>query len=148
MEPVSYNQIFECRAKGLSEIALAWMQEHCKRLSPPQWLKTVASFSWNGVYTSAIDTIWMRAFRLEWRELQPLVDEKYKPSDPRNRSKLLCTLLFGNVNRAGESERPPLSKREWAKRNRVANNLLQRLPEIITPMDVLLIERVGKRELP
>jgi hypothetical protein len=147
MEPVSYNQIFECRAKDLNEIALAWMQERCERLSPPQWLKTVASFSWNGVYTSAIDTIWMRAFRLEWRELQPLVDEKYKPSDPRNRSKLLCTFLFGNVNRTGESERPPLSRREWAKRNRVANNLLQRLPEIITPLGILLIDGyAGKRD--
>src|SRR5260221_9423559 len=97
--PSSYGQLFDGEAYKEGESALAWMQSLCDRLSPPQWLKSIALFPWNGVYSSAIDVIWMRALRLERRELQPVMDVKYRPSDPRNRSKLLCTFFFGSVSR-------------------------------------------------
>src|SRR5579863_7389097 len=86
----SYKQIFDGEAHKEGETALAWMQSLCERFSPPQWLKSIALFPWNGVYSSSIDVIWMKALRHERRELQPLVDVKHRPSDPRNRSKLLC----------------------------------------------------------
>lgn len=138
--PSHYGNILEGEAQNSIESALAWMQERCERLSLPEWLRTVASFTWSGVYTSAIDAIWPRAFRSQWRELQPLFEEKYRPIDPRNRSRLHCTFLFGCVNRIEEAERPPLTRFEWLKRKQVAVALARRLPEAVTPFGVLVIE--------
>lgn len=135
-----YSLIFEGVAQSSGESALAWMQERCSRLSIPQWLKTVASFNWNGVYSSAIDVIWPGAFQSEWRELQYILEEKYEPSNPRNRLKLHCTYLFGNVSRTEEEERPPLTEFELTTRKPTAIALAHRLPEILTPLGVLVIE--------
>ena len=136
----SYDQIFKGEAHRSIDSSLAWMRECCKRLSVPQWLKTVADFSWSGVYTSAIDTVWPRGFDTEWRELEPLFDEKYNPIDPRNQSRLHCTFLFGRVDQAEETTRPPLTIFESLKRKQVAVSLARRFPELITPLGVLIIE--------
>lgn len=145
--PFHYTQILEGGAHQNIESALAWMQERCDCLSTPQWLNTIAEFAWSGVYTSAIDLIWLRAFRLEWRDLQSLFEEKYRPNDPRNRSRLHCTFLFGRVDRTEEAERPPLTRFDWLKRKQVAVALARRLPELITPFGVLVIEGyAGERD--
>ncbi len=139
-EAAQYTNILDGQAQDSPEAALAWMQERCGRLSTPEWLKTVGSFAWSAVYTSAIDSIWPKAFRAEWRELHPLFEEKYKPDDPRNRFRLHCTLLFGCVDRVDEEERPPLNKFELLKRRQVAVALARRLPEVLTFFGCLLIE--------
>ncbi len=145
--PSQYSQIFEREAQNSIESALAWMQERCGRLSTPQWLKTVASYAWSGVYSSAIDVIWPKAFRSEWRELHHIFEEKFKPIDPRNRLKLHCTYLFGNVSRTEEGERPPLTEIELLTRNQIAVALARRLPELVTPLGVLIIEGyAGERD--
>ena len=142
-----YSQILDGEAKESVESALAWMHQRCERFSIPAWLETVAKFPWSGVYTSAIDAIWPRAFRTEWRELQPLLEDKYRPSNPRNRSRLVCTFLFGNVERSEIDERPPLTRIEWLKRKHVAVRLMGRLPELVTPLGILLIEGyAGERD--
>jgi len=139
-EKETYDEILDSGAVSSPESALAWMDDRCRRLSVPRWLKTAASYLWNGVYTSAIDSIWPSCFRTSWREIQPLFEEKYRPSDPRNRSLLHCTFLYGCVNRAEEGERPPLTRFDYRKRKQIAISLARRLPEAITPMGVLAIE--------
>jgi hypothetical protein len=139
-EKETYDEILDSGAASSPESALAWMDDRCRRLSVPRWLKTAASYLWNGVYTSAIDSIWPSCFRTSWREIQPLFEEKYRPSDPRNRSLLHCTFLYGCVNRAEEGERPPLTRFDYRKRKQIAISLARRLPEAITPMGVLAIE--------
>jgi len=118
------------------------MQGRCDRFPHPEWLETVASFPWSGVYTSAIDTICLKAFRTtSWRELQSIYDsETLNPSDPRNRHRLHCTFLFGCVNQDDKNKRPPLNEYELDVRDSVANALARRLPELITPFGTLVIE--------
>lgn len=135
-----YHNILAGEAQNSKLDALAWMQSRCERISLPEWLKTVSNFAWSGVYTSAIDTIWPRAFRTDWRELQPILDEKYNPSDPRNRFNLHCTFLFGRVDRDDDTERVPLDRREWFKRKQAAISFARRLPELVTPLGLLIIE--------
>ncbi len=148
-QPVlGYDQLFSLfQGKPQSDIdaALAWMHGRSEHIAAPSWLKLVAGFSWNGVYTSAIDAIWPKAFQSEWRTLQPLLNSDYEPSNPRNRLHLLCTYLYGCVNRAEEAERPPLTARELARRKRIALAFLGRLPEILTPLGTLLIEGYAGR---
>ncbi|MBC1237224.1 DEAD/DEAH box helicase family protein [Nostoc sp. 2RC] len=137
----SYSQILTGSACEASELALAWMQQRCERFASPEWLETVASFPWSGVYTSAIDTICLKAFRNNWRELQPIYDsETLNPSDPRNRHRLHCTFLFGCVNQDDKNKRPPLNEDELDIRDSVANALARRLPELITPLGTLVLE--------
>lgn len=136
----NYNQILETGIDDSIESSLSWMQERCNRLSSPSWLKIVSKYGWNGIYTSAIDLIWQREFRLEWRSLQPIFEEKHFPSNPRNRLKLNCTYLFGNIGQNENNKRPPLDEIEFIEREQVAISLARRLPEIITPFGILIIE--------
>ena len=139
----NYRELLETEAKKSPEHAIAWMHELSKRLPAPDWLARIASYPWSCVYTSAIDAIWITSFRAAWRELQPVFDEVYKPSDPRNKAKLHCTFLFGCVDRTDEEQRPPLTPFEWRKRKQVAVSLARRIPEILTPMGTLIIEGYG-----
>jgi hypothetical protein len=139
-EHADYFQLFNTNAHNSVESALAWLQDRGERLSVPKWLTKVADYPWSAVYTSAIDTIWPRAFRNEWRTLQPLFEEKFNPTDPRNRSNLHCTFLFGSVGRIETTERPPLNRFELSSRRQVAIALARRLPEVLTPFGVLLVE--------
>ena len=139
----SYEDMLDGGVHDSIESALAWMQGRSQVLSVPDWLKTVAGFAWSGLYTSAIDVLWPRAFRREWRELHPLFEEKYRPIDPRNRSRLHCTALFGNVGRSERAERPPLDRLEWLRRKQSAVALARRLPEDVTPFGVLVVEGYG-----
>ena len=136
----SYNDLLNSTAQDNPEAALAWMQGRCERFTAPKWLEQVATFAWSHIYTSAIDTIWPRTFRTSWRELQPILDEKYRYQNPRNRSRLHCTYLYGRVDRSDGNEQVPLSIRDWHRRNQRALALARRLPEIITPLGVLVIE--------
>ena len=136
----SYNDVLSGSAGNSADAALAWIEERCRLISVPNWLEMVASFAWSGIYSSAIDSLWPRAFRTDWRELQSILEEKYRPRDPRNKSILHCTHLFGCVNRTDPGERPPLNKSEWRSRRQVAIALTRRLPELLTPRGLLAIE--------
>lgn len=120
--------------------ALAWIDERCKRLSPPEGLRLASGFAWSGVFSSAIDSIWPSCFRTAWRDLNLIFEEKYRPSDPRSKTNLHCVCLFGSVNRTDPGERPPLSRFDWMKRKQVAVGLARRIPEVLTPWGTLLIE--------
>ena len=139
-ESITYQQLFGGQASISIESSLAWMQERCKRLTVPEWLGTVASFAWNGVYTSAIDVIWQNAFKSHWREIEPIFTEEKDPIDARSRTKLHCTYLFGAVDQSSEEQRPPLTRMQMNRRRQVAVSLLRRLPRLVTPLGVLIIE--------
>jgi hypothetical protein len=136
----SYSKLVRAWSIENAEEALSWMDERCRRITLPASLDVIAGLQWSGVLSSAIDSIWPRAFRNEWRQIQPIFEEKYRPSDPRNRSILHCMALFGSVNRFEEGERPPLNGFELAKRRQIAVGLARRLPELITPIGTIAIE--------
>jgi len=75
----SYNDLLSSSAGNAGEAALAWMEERCRPISVPKWLEMVASFAWSGIYGSAVDSVWPRAFRTDWRELQSILEEKISP---------------------------------------------------------------------
>ena len=135
----TYFRVFESSAAATADAALDWMEARCRRVDPPAWLQLVAQYPWSALYTSSIDSIWQPSFRTEWREIQPIFEEKYKPTDPRNRLILHATFLFGCVNRSDDLERPPLSQFGWIKRKQVAVSLARRLSEDVTPLGTLAI---------
>ena len=136
----SYSLLLDGTANQSADAAFTWMFERCRRLSPPEWLQSIAGFPWNSVFSSAIDPIWLQAFRNEWREVAPVYDDEYFPRDPRNRRVLHCTYLFGSLSQTEARLRPPLSQFEILSRRQIARNLVQRLPDVLTPLGVLAIE--------
>ena len=103
----TYNQLLEGTASQSGDAALAWISDLCRRISPPDWLHSVARFPWSSVFSSAIDTIWLSPFCSEWREVAPIYDDEYFPRDPRNRRVLHCTFLFGSLNQTELKLRAP-----------------------------------------
>ncbi len=142
----SYTGLLELGLASAAESALAWMDERCQRLSPAEGTETLAEYPWSSVVTSAIDTIWPRAFRRSWREIQPVLDERQHPADPRNRARLHCLFLYGNLNRLDPRERVPLTPFERLKRDQIAVSLSRRIPDLVTPLGVLAIEGYGGAE--
>lgn len=138
--PGGYDALLTGSAGQIYEQALAWMDERCRRIPTPHWLDLVASFSWNALFTSAVDSVLPRAFTNEWRTVQPIFLEKHVPSDPRNVFQINCTHLFGSVSRTDAGERPPMSRFEWYTRRQSAVALARRIPEVVTPMGLLFIE--------
>lgn len=138
----TYDQILQLRLPS-PEIFLSWARERIDQyVSTPPWLPIVAKFAWNNVYTSAIDTLWYKNFRTEWRELFPIYLEKIKPAEIRSSGILNCTFLFGCIDQPANDPnfRPPLSVLEKNKRKQEAVALLRRLPEIVTPFGTLVFE--------
>lgn len=135
-----YDELFGLNLNTKLEKSLEMLNNISDRIGVPKWLEIVSEYQWNNVYTSAIDTIWTKAFKKEYRKLSKIYDEKYYPIDPRNRTDLHCTFLFGCVDRTGDLEYPPLSKRELIKKHQKSISFITRLPEIITPFGTLVIE--------
>ncbi len=121
------------------EERLAWVQDRCKRVTTP-WLVPVGDYAWNGVWSSALDTIWTTALARPFRDLNKIYSEQIIPQDLRNRTKLNCTHLFGTVASIDPKEIPPLTKFKLPGRRQVAVSLLRRLPEALTPLGTLTID--------
>jgi len=136
----NYSSILEIELEDSRESIFAWLHERCKRLPVPKWLDIISRFAWSNVYTSSIDTILQKAFENEWREIQPIFEKKYMPCDPRNKSKLHLTYLFGRIDKSEENEMPPLDDMQLLNRKALAIELANRIPEIVTPIGNLFID--------
>ncbi len=138
--PRNYNTIFASQVSKHAEEAISWMLTRCMHLPVPQPLEIIAGHAWSGVFTSAFDDIIDRAFRSEWREIQTISDDSYRPSEPRNRSRLHIWHLFGALTATEHSGWPPLRQEEFWQRQGMATVLARRLPELVTPLGVLAFE--------
>ena len=129
-----------------SPAVLGWMYKLSKSISTPEWLKSIVNIPWSSIYTTSYDTILNRAFENEWRNIQPIADDSFRVIDSRDKINLHITYLYGNIEEQEQSKRPPLSVMESFRRKTVVNNLLERLPEIITPKGVLIIDGYDLRD--
>lgn len=135
-----YQALLDVIPAAAADSTLAWMDERCRHLAVPEATAVLATFPWSAVLTTAIDSILPRSLRSQWRAVQPLFEPEQQPRDPRNRFRLNLTFLFGCVNQTEPPRRPPLTAMEWRKRRQVALTLARRIPELLTPFGVLLIE--------
>ena len=116
-----------------------WMAQLCEHVNAPPWLSSVLSTPWNAVYTSAVDTVLRTKLRNEWRDVQPVLNEKYRPANPRNPVSIACTYLYGAVGEADDLDAAPLGQVDLLRRRPIASALLQRVIEDLTPLGTLII---------
>jgi hypothetical protein len=137
---ITYNDIFK-NQEGNKDSVRAWSQKLFENISLPTSMETISKFPWNHLFTSAIDNNLVRAFKNEVRSVQPIFNQSFKLIDPRSRTQLHETFLFGQIQYSDTDKAAPLSKLDFSKRKLIANLLLNRLPgDIITPKGVLIIE--------
>lgn len=136
-----YSSIFSCRWQGPNPPVLAWLDELRQKLDRPASLGVVAKYIWNAVFSSAIDSIWEEAFRdPKWRDTAQVFARDSSPGDPRNRTRLHCTYLYGCVNRHDDASRPPLTRRDLLVRRETATILGSRIPDAVTPLGQFLLD--------
>jgi hypothetical protein len=136
----SVNSYLEQIGREDKSAILAWLHRRSQKIPISGALKVISDFAWNHVYTSAIDEVWVRAFRNRWRSLQSIFTEKSWPQDIRDRHRLCSTFLFGCVDKEDDASRIPREEFELDERRQIAVALLRRLPDILTPRGTLLIE--------
>ncbi|MCD0448334.1 hypothetical protein LO762_03855 [Actinocorallia sp. API 0066] len=120
--------------------ALQALKDASSRLAIPEWLQVVSELPWNGVLTTAVDSLLIRALRSEWREVQPVGSSEFRPIAPRSSVRVQSLLLFGDADQPPGSQ-PPTNRRELGARRAEARALAKRLPdELITPRGVVVIE--------
>lgn len=139
----SYKSLLGLNLSGNSSAVNDWIYKLGKSFSIPEQLKFIAKFPWSAVYTTSFDGISIRAFENEWRNVQPVADDRYKVINPRNKLNLHITYLNGFVGEGETTQRPPLNILESTKRKTTINTLLGRLPEITTPKGILVIDGFG-----
>ncbi|MEV7413928.1 hypothetical protein [Streptomyces sp. NPDC089919] len=119
---------------------LSALTKSAEDLAEPPWLKVAADLPWNGVFTTAVDSLLVKALRNDSRTVQPVASSNYRPPAPRSRNRVQAVLLFGGADQPPEDQ-PPTSRLELGARRVAARHLAQRLPdELITPRGVLVIE--------
>jgi hypothetical protein len=115
------------------------------RLAVPEALETVAQLPWNAVITSCFHDVIERALYAEWRTVGAVLGRQ-SPADPRSRQRLHVFKLFGTVVSDKEEEQPPRSPLRLIQRQATANEMLAKLPELVTPRGVLLIDGFGTQD--
>jgi len=143
VEGIGYSRIFNTRIRENIDASRAWINDKANLLVAPSWLKSIAEFAWSGVITSSFDGSLNRAFRNEWREIQPITSPDLQPLDPRNQKNLHITYLYGSIGREEKEHASPVEWFDLTLRDPSVTGLLNRLPEAITPFGTLAIEGYG-----
>ncbi|MFI6864433.1 hypothetical protein ACIBKZ_31850 [Streptomyces sp. NPDC050421] len=141
--PLGLYQLLLRIPRERREAVLDALSKSASELTAPAWLEVVASLPWNGVFSTAVDSLFLRTLRNKWRQVQPVASSSYRPSAPRSASQVQAVLLFGGTDQPPENQ-PPTNRLELGARRSEARALAQRLPdELITPRGVLVIEAWG-----
>lgn len=120
-----------------------WLDSVSRNMPRPAWLQVVADFAWSALYTSAVDSVWVDALRTPWREIgRTVYTDSDRPDQPRNKLDLSCTLLFGSSRWADHSP-IPMSPFELRRRRQHAVSLARRIPDLVTPRGILVLEGYG-----
>lgn len=136
----SFYSLFDI--KGISDDAIrSWLQKMFENLSLPESIKICSEFPWSNVYTTAIDSNLEKLFKNDLRSVQPVFDTNYKIVDPRSRSMLHMTYLYGQIQFSDSIKGTPLKKLDKKARQILTDQLLHRLQrDIVTPKGILVIE--------
>lgn len=137
---LDYKSILTWKIDEKTADVVSWMYKLSRSIAIPEWLDSISKISWASVYTSSFDTVLNRVFASEWRSIQPIYDDKFRLTDSRDRLNLHITYLMGGVEEIDINKRPPLTQGEFFRRKTVINTLLNRLPSVITPKGVLIID--------
>jgi len=91
----SFPQLLQ--AEPLPDDFFQWMAESYTRQPEAPWLEPIGRLPLNAAFTSSVDPALARAFRVNGRDVEPVLSSQDNPSAPRNRRNLHLTYLFGRA---------------------------------------------------
>ena len=139
-EDAGYSGLPDAWSKWTTDTLPGFLQGISSRVAVPEGLAVLAAAPWNAVLTTGVTEVVERALRVGGRTVVPRWNPSFVPEDPRNRSRLHLSYLFGCVNGEATADRPPGSRIELLKRHVVAQRILGEIPSLVTPRGVLVID--------
>ena len=137
-ESNSYDILFNLNSR--KDDICAFIAKSSSELPITNDIQRISSVLWSSVYTSAIDSFVEKIFETGWRTTNSILTDRENYSDLRNPNKLHISYLYGKASQIDSEKLPPFTRFEKSKRDKVADNLLNKLPTIMTTTGVLVIE--------
>jgi len=131
-------------ATGLAENFYEWLAERFQRCPAPVWLESIAQLPWSAIFTSSVDPTLATRFASANREPQVVLTGTEIPIVARSTSRTPLYYLFGRAGVSDTAALPPRDRSALRVRtNSQAIPILNRLPEIATPLGVVVVDCVS-----
>lgn len=118
-----------------------WLAEAYSHQPEAAWMEEISRLPLNAVFTSSINPAIAQTFRINGRDVEPILSNLDNPASPRSRRNLHLTYLFGRAGERNASEAPPSSIQELRRRTSLqATPLLSRVVETTTSLGILVID--------
>ena len=140
----SYDSLFSIPEKN-KENALGYMNALSEQMPLTNDLSVLGNVAWSCVYTSAIDSFLQNVFENKGRTTRSIYSSR-SFDDTRNRTNLAIAYLFGKVSQTESDKIVPLTKIGKNIKKRSADDLLKKLPEILTTEGILLIDGFTEKD--
>ncbi|WP_321919549.1 ATP-binding protein [Paraburkholderia tropica] len=126
--------------RPLVEDDYTWLTERFVRHIPAESVQQIFDFAWSAVFTTSIDPNVSRRLESRNRSPESVLAKDHYARVPRSRFRPAVHYLFGRSNETSPDYRSPRTELERRRRLSVqGNTLLNRLPETVTPIGLLVI---------
>lgn len=123
------------------ESVLTWIQNQADHITLPPIGKILADICWNGIFTTAVEDLCERMFRLELRDVQPVYQFDNLPENYKSNKILHISYLFGCLTQTEFGKRPPLSKLEKIRYERNMTRWANQIDSVfLSPFGLLVVD--------
>ncbi|WP_438833607.1 hypothetical protein ACPDZI_19370 [Aeromonas oralensis] len=141
--PVEKNNSWRSvmKAKGVTRGSYEWLAERFERNVLPESIEVIFQVAWSAVFTTSIDQQISRRLETRGRFPETIVSKDHYARVARSRSRPPVHYLFGKSNELEGNYSVPVNPLELAQRKSIHTNpLLNRIPETITALGLLVVE--------
>lgn len=142
----SFEELYSVANKFDTEATFNNVKKHVDKIPTNNSLDIISQIKWNAVYTSSIDDLILNRLKTLGRDTFPIC--KNNKSSSYGRDDLNIFYMFGLYSRTDDSERVPVSKVKFSKRQHEASLMLTSLVESMGPLDTLIVSGWNPRTDP
>lgn len=144
-DELSYKDIMSGKL-GDSDAVSGILHNISTRIAPSDRLQKLARLPWNAVVSGSFHEVLERSMEVPWRSIDVVFNEQRSPGNSRSKIKLHVFKLFGCVTSDRSVEQPALGVMDLMQRNGVVATMLSRVPSLVTPKGLLVIDSLTMDE--
>lgn len=133
----TFEELYSVANQFDTEATFNSIKKHVDKIPTNNSLDIISKIKWNAVYTSSIDDLILNRLKVTGRDTFPICKNNKSPS--YGRDDLNIFHMFGLYSRSDDSERVPVNKVKFSKRQHEASLMLTTLVESMGPLDTLII---------
>lgn len=131
----------------LSGEIYSWIVERFERQVLSEALDQVFQVAWSAVYTSSVDPRIVMRLETRGRIPESVLSKDHFPRVPRSRARPGVYYLFGRADATSPDTRAPQSRKDLQTRRTIhANQLVNRIPETVTSLGLLVVAGFGNHD--